>query len=284
MKKKGFPLTMKMSFCSTAAALVASIFLNGCCCFETPEVPKNTQLKLIQMCDPQLGFQDYDGELKRFEEAVAFVNKETPDFVVICGDIVHLKDDKSYADAKTTIDKLAVPYFAAPGNHDIGGDHTVEDRARFAEKIGPDYGSFVKNGYRIVIVDTQLWQKAPAELTAEMDEFVLNELKAAKANGEKLIVAGHVPLYVNTVDEKDEYFNIPAANGKRQELLALFQEYDVLAYLSGHTHTAFATVNDGLLMSAGETTGVRFDGLPPGVRVFNFNNDQANFRSKFFAK
>ena len=67
-----------------------------------PKVPLKLSEPLLfsfaQMCDTQLGMGGYEHDVKTFGLAVTQINKMKPDFVMICGDLVHKANDKSWAD------------------------------------------------------------------------------------------------------------------------------------------------------------------------------------------
>ena len=71
----------------------------------------------VQMCDTQLGIGGYEHDVKNFEQAVIQINEINPDFVVICGDLVHHANDSSYADFNRIMGEFKIPCYPAPGNH-----------------------------------------------------------------------------------------------------------------------------------------------------------------------
>lgn len=80
------------------------------------------------------------------------------------------------------------------------------------------------------------------------------------------IVFGHHALYVKKPDEEERFWNLPPA--KRPELLGLFPENRVVAWLGGHLHKL--TVNDhhGIQLVNAEATCKNFDKRPPGFRLW----------------
>ncbi|MDP4678851.1 MAG: hypothetical protein NWS46_00615, partial [Cyclobacteriaceae bacterium] len=50
------------------------------------------------MCDTQLGMGGYEHDKATFKQAVRQINNLDPDFVVICGDLVHWANDSSFND------------------------------------------------------------------------------------------------------------------------------------------------------------------------------------------
>ena len=87
-------------------------------------------------------------------------------------------------------------------------------------------------------------------------------LAAAKKQNSPVVVVGHHPLFLNTADEKEQYFNIPPAQRKR--VLDLFSEHGVVAMLGGHAHRLVAVDYKGIKFLCGETTSKNFDKRPLG--------------------
>ena len=77
------------------------------------ENPETKPFTFVQLCDTQLGFGGYEHDIDSFRQAVKQINalEPKPDFVVICGDLVNKRDDKSFTDFKTIKDKLTIPWY-----------------------------------------------------------------------------------------------------------------------------------------------------------------------------
>ena len=52
-----------------------------------------------------------------------------------------------------------------------------------------------------------------------------------------------------------------------------------MAYLTGHTHTAFTYQWNGILFSSAETTSVSFDKVTYGFRRFIFDHDLIRYNT-----
>ncbi len=83
---------------------------------------------------------------------------------------------------------------------------------------------------------------------------------------------GHYPLFTVSPNEEEGYFNLPIP--KRQQLLQLFKEYNVKAYLSGHTHKTVINKYEYIQLVSGETTSKNFDQNPLGFRVWKVTSDR----------
>lgn len=227
--------------------------------------PEETpSFSFVQMCDTQLGMGGYEHDVKTFKQAVVQINDLKPDFVVICGDLVNKADDKSFADFNSIKAGFKLPCYCAAGNHDVENAATAESLKQYREKIGKDYYTVEHKGYTLVVANTQLW-KAPLKGESEKhDAWFKEALQAAKKKGSPVIVIVHYPLFVESPDEEEAYFNLPLE--KRKEILSLCHENGVVAFLGGHTHKFVSNVHDGIQLVNGETTSKNFDKRPMGFR------------------
>ena len=220
-------------------------------------------LILAQLSDPQIGFKDYDGELARFRKAIDTLNAGDCQAAVICGDMMHLTTRESLDFFRRELARLRIPAHLVAGNHDVG--QGPESRRLFEEFFGATYyaADLPGNAHRLVVLDTDLWQN-PVSATAEMDAFLRAELATAWRTGQQLIIALHVPIFVEAHHEAVEYYNL--TEERRKWLLELLTDSPVTAVLSGHSHTSFAFVWKGILFSGAETTSDAFDKVSHGFR------------------
>ena len=235
-----------------------------------------TALILAQRAEPQIGFKDYDGELARFRREIDVLNEGDCQAAVICGDMMHLTHRENMEFFQRELSRLRLPVFLVPGNHDIA--QTADSRARWLEMFGPAYYAADLPGgkYRLVALDTELWQN-PTDETAEMDAMLLAELAQARKNSTRLVLAAHAPVFVESPDEPEEYYNLPKE--RRSWLLERLAGSPAVAYLSGHTHTSFAFVWKNILFSGGDNTSDAFDRLSHGFRRIVFHGEWTHFRT-----
>lgn len=226
----------------------------------------------VQLCDTQLGMGGYEADKVRFELAVETINALDVDWVVICGDLVnHGDDDQAVADFKAIASGFTVPCYLASGNHDVGNEPTAESLARYRELQGPDYYSVMEHGYKLMILNTQLWKAPLAGETEAQEAWFRDELAASKAAGVPTLLVGHYPPFVATPGEPDQYYNLP--DGKRQELLRLAKDSGVRAWLAGHVHKNLELDFEGMPVIASATTSKNFDGAPYGFRLWTADGD-----------
>ena len=231
-------------------------------------------LILAQLADPQIGFKDYEGELARFRREIDLLNAGDCQAAVICGDMMHLTTRESLAFFQKELSRLQKPVYLVAGNHDVGQGPL--SRQLFEERFGPTYYAVDLPGgvQRLVVLDTDLWQN-PATATAAMDDFLQVELTRARSSGQRLVLAVHAPVFIDSADEAEEYYHLPLE--RRKWLLRLLDGSPVAAVLSGHSHTAFAFVWKGILFSAAETTSDAFDKVNHGFRRLVFDGDWLRF-------
>jgi serine/threonine-protein phosphatase CPPED1 len=222
----------------------------------------------VQMCDPQLGFGGYAKDSLALAEAVSKINSLHPDFVVVCGDLVHIPGEKSYSDFKTIISGLEMPYYLAPGNHDMGSysrDPKPDSIDYYRSVIGKDYYSFTYHNYSFVVVNTTLWADPVPGETEKEDSWLKQTLSDLDPR-DSLIVIAHHQLFNDNPQEQDP--GAPIDAGKRDELLAMFKSAGLAAYLHGHTHMTSEKEFDGVKYVSGEATSVNLDKRPFGFRIW----------------
>lgn len=239
--------------------LVLLIFLMSC-------TEKQEPFSFVQMCDTQLGFGGYDHDIKSFKTAVNQINALNPDFVVICGDLVERPNDSSYNDFKKIMGGFNMPCYLAPGNHDLGNIPNESTLNYYRKTIGKDYFKFMYKGYAFIIVNTQLWKEDIGEESEIHDKWFKKMLEYQHVQDHEVFVIGHYPLFLKNVDEKEEYFNLPLV--KRKELLKLFKQNNVAAYLSGHAHRTVINYYGNIQLISGETTSKNFDNNSFGFRLW----------------
>ncbi|MFW6114536.1 MAG: metallophosphoesterase [bacterium] len=231
----------------------------------------------VQLCDTQFGMGGYEHDLKTFKQAVSQINGLNPDFVVICGDLVHDRNEQSFADFNKIKAQLDVPCYCVPGNHDVGNNPTPESLQYYRQVIGEDYYSFEHKGLVFVCVNTQLW-KSPLEVeTNKHDAWLKDTLQSAANKNASACVVGHYPLFLEKPDEEEKYMNLPKV--KRKELLNLFEARGVIAVLGGHTHRLTMNQYKGIQLVNGETTSKNFDKRPLGFRIWSVT-DEPPFKHK----
>ncbi len=243
------------------------IFLTSC------KAKQDKAFSFVQICDTQLGFgtEGYKEDLKSFKKSVTQINQLNPDFVVICGDLVHNATDSTFQDFKNIRQHFKMPCYVAPGNHDVGNKPDVTSLELYRKTIGKDYYEFKKNGASFIITNSQLWK---VEVKNESDKhysWFKKTLKNQSAKKRSVFVIGHYPLFTEAPNEKEHYYNFPIEI--RENLLKLFNEHNVKAYLSGHTHKLVINNYNNILFVSAETLSRNFDNRALGFRLWQVSEN-----------
>ena len=167
-----------------------------------------------------------------FKKAIEKINAAKVDFVVQVGDAIYLGmndaniggAENQWKDFKNEIEKLAMPFYKAPGNEDIwSASSQYYYRKLFSNKL---YYSFDHANSHFVILDTELAGFGGSIPRVE-GAWLENDLKTTSK--ENIFVFLHRPVisrrHPMLLDERS-----------RQYLRDLFSEYKVKAVFSGHEH------------------------------------------------
>lgn len=152
-----------------------------------------------------------------------------------------------------------------PPHHDVGNKRinekpaTVTDERvfHFEKVVGPAwFAADVLPGVRVIGVTSSLFDtQLPRE--AEQWKFLESELSQPR-EGIALLLT-HYPLFVRSLDEPDDYFNMDRA--MRPRLLEMLRRGGVTAVLSGHLHRPIDLSCQGIRMIG--APAISF-GLPEG--------------------
>ncbi len=184
----------------------------------------------IQGSDPQFGMyskdKDFVHETANFEFFIANVNRLKPAFTIICGDLTNQNTPAEIAEYHRIAKKLdpAVKLYSVAGNHDVGNDPTPESLALYRKNYGPDWYSFQAPGVYGIVLDTIII-KSPEKVqddVAKQEAWLKAELEKAKQSRSVVTVFQHIPWYLASPDEADQYFNIPKP--AREHYLRLLNE------------------------------------------------------------
>ena len=260
---------------------------------------KNKNVSFVQMADPQFGmfssvskFSDADKAERRqrginieytgpileglgketslFTEAIETANKIKPDFVVICGDMVHNSNSDEQFQELIRISRLLnedIKLYWVAGNHDVGDKPTRAGLAQYKEQFGEYNYSFQEENCYFIVLNSSICYD-PGSVPDEWDSlisFLEKELQiAASAQQRHKIIFMHHPLFLNDPNEGDNYFVIPSA--RRAKIIDLITEYDVSAVFTGHLHrNNYQKIANTELVSTGPV-GFPLGEDPSGIR------------------
>jgi predicted phosphodiesterase len=173
------------------------------------------------------------------------ITRASPDFVVHMGDIVHpfphLSTYGFAADsALKAHNKINVPLYYLPGNHDVGdkknpmmpADAVDEYGLEMYRKwFGPLHQSFDHKDLHFILINAQALNSG---LAHENEHAVWLEEDFKANQGKRIHVFTHYPPYILDANEPNNYDNIdePA----RTWFLELLEGYGVEALFAGHVH------------------------------------------------
>ncbi|MBQ9875245.1 MAG: metallophosphoesterase [Thermoguttaceae bacterium] len=232
-------------------------------------------LTIAHCCDPQFGFGEgedsYKVDVARFERELELVNAAKPDLVFFAGDMCN--DRKRLRDEWPNLLKgVEAPFLTAAGNHDIPDPLKKADVDVFVEVFGAEYASKEVNGWKVIAFNSQYVRETEEEeLYEKQVEWFKREIGDAKEKGISVILGSHVPPFVKTLEEKDEYFNFPTKI--RQDFLDFAVDSGTRFYLAGHTHTTLERSYRDLPILNAETTSRNFDKRPFGFRLLKIDAD-----------
>jgi len=232
---------------------------------------EQSSFSFIQICDPQLGMGGYEHDIESFKQAVNQINSLNSDLVVICGDLVNHPTDSSYSVFIEIKEGFNMPCYCVPGNHDVGGVPNDTTLNYYRKTIGEDYYVSQNKGYSFIVTNTQLWKANVEHESEKHDQWFKETLGAQSLKQNPVFIIGHHPLYIDSPEEKEGYYNLPP--GKRQELLDLFTQNNVIAYLSGHAHKTVNNNYNNIQLLSGKTTSKNYDKRPLGFRVWEVSPD-----------
>ncbi|MFW7340893.1 metallophosphoesterase [Pollutimonas sp. H1-120] len=181
---------------------------------------------------------------------VRMLNAHQPEFVIHCGDILHVPAfGPHFHDAagisKSIYNALEMPIYSTPGNQDIGDKPsawmpapaaTPEYTKMYEQHYGPAWQSVVHQGCHFVFINSPILNSGH---TIEQEQRVWLDSYLEKAKGERIFLITHYPIFLLDEHEPSHYDNIdePA----RGWLLERIDRYGIEAVFAGHVHNFFYT-------------------------------------------
>ncbi|CAL8283892.1 unnamed protein product [Merluccius merluccius] len=163
----------------------------------------------------------------------------------------------------------SIPLVFVSGNHDLGNTPTPATVQQYCLAWGDDYFSFWVGGVLCLVLNSQLFYDSslcPA-LKEQQDVWLDQQLHSClmEPRPKHVLVFQHIPLYLKTPDEEDDYFNLQ--KDVRLRLLEKFKAAGVKAVFSGHYHRNAGGCHDGLDMVVSSAIGCQLGEDAHGVRV-----------------
>ena len=235
----------------------------------------------IQGSDPQFGMHAKDKnfvqETANFEFFVATVNRLKPVFAIVCGDLTNVVGNAQqiaeYHRIAAKVDP-AIKFYSVAGNHDVGNQPTPESLALYRKNYGPDWYSFEAPGIYGIVLDSSVIafpDRVQAE-AAKQEEWLRAELVKARASGRIVAIFQHIPWFLATADEPDQYFNITLPI--RARYLKMFAASGVRYVFAGHYHRNAEGAGDHLAMITTGPIGMPIGPDPSGFRIVSIQGQE----------
>lgn len=190
------------------------------------------------------------------------------DAVVMTGDLTDRDDPREYAVARALLDRLDVPVFLMPGNHD-SSDGMRREMAGYPgiseTRDGKIHYAAVVNGVRIIALDTHVPGRPQGQLGHEQLSWLQQELSGSNA---PTMIALHHPPALSGIEHMDAMGLLDAP--ELAEVLA--PQGQVKRILCGHLHRPIIAEFAGKVMTLAPSTGhqVELDLSQDGAAMFRF--------------
>lgn len=193
------------------------------------------------------------------------------DALLLTGDLVN-DEPAGYADLLASLQPLAKPVFAIPGNH----DSMAPMRAAFDNSQLQIGGHVDFTHWRVILLDSSVAGFDHGELS----QLELQRLQALVASADRLHVL--VALHHHPVALASAWID-PLGLRNASELFAITDRHpNVRAICWGHVHQAFDVRRNGVRLMSAPSTCVQFkplseefatDPIPPGYRRLMLHKD-----------
>ena len=235
-------------------------------------------LRLVQFTDPHL-YADRDGRLRGVETYAALLkvieharqNHWPCDGVLATGDLVQ-DDAGGYATFCEVFDKLGVPIYCIPGNHDeIHAMRAALARAPY--QLG---GTLRKGNWQVVLLDSCIDGAAAGNLSQQSLAALERSLTEGR-NLHTLVCLHHQPIPMGS-----RWLDHVGLENAAELLRVLDGHANVRGVLWGHVHQAYDGDRNGVLYMSTPSTCAQFlpgsdhfelDRRPPGYRWLDLAAD-----------
>jgi 3',5'-cyclic AMP phosphodiesterase CpdA len=216
----------------------------------------------------------FEWDAARYRRAVDMINSIRPAFVLIGGDLIDDPNSDDQTEEFLSITAGVDPEITVhlvPGNHDIAPDAlipTPQSIARYRERFGPDWYSFVHDRALFVVMNTTVIDHPEfvGDEWTRQREFLEEELSAtSRRSVDHLVLVGHHPLFLERPDEPDVYWNLPIE--RRSGILGLARQAGVRFGFAGHWHRNHIAVADGFTQVISGPVGYPLGDDPSGLRT-----------------
>jgi Icc protein len=211
----------------------------------------------------------------------------TPDFVLHTGDVTQDASDEAYQTVFSALNKLSLPLFLLPGNHD---NPAALSQAWTGNLLGTDRLDYTRDfdGIRLLAYDTRAeirpGERLPSGVAGMMTEQQLAHLRQQCADSARLIIAIHhqpVKLDSNWLDDgfdDDGKWENMVLGCAEEFLDSITPARDrICGVFFGHVHRAFQVVRDGILFSSAPSALLQFQSFPGHTRPVRAGDELPGF-------
>jgi len=231
---------MQRSILSLKIIIFVLAFSLGCSspCPKSPVSNATKEYTFVVAADPQL----FWGSIENWQQTIKEINKISPDFVVVCGDMTNTEGDANEIGAYwENAKKLSsgIKLYNVAGNHDIRAEHNRKDIDLYKKNYGSLYYSFIHKNSLFIILETGCMKNSNDGTNLYLAKKQIRWLGRILADSYKAgylnrFVFLHHPIILGEINENEEYFNLPVEF--RNELLDQCSSHNVKFIFSGHLH------------------------------------------------
>ena len=177
-----------------------------------------------------------------FASAVPKLNLLRPEFVMSIGDLIESTDadeaelQRQWDEFDSMVDRLQMPFFYLPGNHDLGGKLRIK---KWQQRLGPSYYHFIYRNVLFLCFNTEDPQRR--SISNRQIEYFREALEANK-NVRWTLIFMHQPVWKGDTLQ----------NWRKLESLLADRKYTVFA---GHLHIYSKTIRNDQRYYILATTG-----------------------------
>lgn len=290
MSKKPYKKKKRETFFQKTVNFILTVSL-ACAIGSQVCTAANNNLRFAQVSDVHLStFEENTSYkfLKRsqdlFFDVIFQLNTSGPyDFVMFTGDLVNKPKIHELECFIRQVKKLAYPWYAVNGNHDIAidGPLTKEKFLEILKDNNPDmdfsknyYAFTPKRGYRVICLDSIISDRLTSngEIPAKQFEWLKKELDNHKKD--VVILATHVPV-------KEPYSSSNHKMLNDVEIMSLLRSYsNPIIVLQGHYHCTRISQDKNIVYVSTPSLVT----YPNAYRVININSNKERVLVDVFLK
>ena len=191
---------------------------------------------LVQLSDPHFG-TERPGVVQALRE---WVHAQSPDVLVLSGDITQRATRRQFASARAFMDSLAVPHsLVIPGNHDIPlfalWTRVLSPYGRYRQAFGPDLRPTLDLPGCLVLGlnTTRWWRHKDGQISRDQVERIAARLRRASPAQLRVVVV-HQPVAVIRPEDRA---NLQHGHARA---IARWAEAGADLILGGHIHLPYA--------------------------------------------